>query len=301
MRQAGLSIDVDSVASHLEGYGFERPGDSGEAYTLAVPRFLELLDRRRARATFFLIASEAAPHPESVREIVSRGHEVACHSLTHPVPFTALSDEQLDREVRESKEVLEAVGQTEVIGFRAPSFGMDARVLSRLVRAGYLYDASSYPSPLLPLMRRAIRARAASRDDAVAHESGWREVLRPTRIHFRRTDAGAIAEVPVTTLPFVRLPYYHTPTFLIPLAANRVVGSWARMRRRNVSYTFHAVDFMEQVGDSLDPRIARHPGMTRPLNEKLRLADEAVALLGRRGSVVPLRELVREELAGAAS
>ena len=49
------------------------------------PRILELLDRHRARATFFLIGERAARWPALVAEILGRGHEVAHHTHTHPV------------------------------------------------------------------------------------------------------------------------------------------------------------------------------------------------------------------------
>ena len=48
------------------------------------PRLLDLLDQHRARATFFLIGEKALRHPELVREIGRRGHEVAHHTQTHP-------------------------------------------------------------------------------------------------------------------------------------------------------------------------------------------------------------------------
>ncbi|MDP3070600.1 MAG: polysaccharide deacetylase family protein [Opitutaceae bacterium] len=48
------------------------------------PRILDLLDRHGARATFFVIGERAARHPELIREIVRRGHEVAHHTHTHP-------------------------------------------------------------------------------------------------------------------------------------------------------------------------------------------------------------------------
>ena len=296
MRSSGLSIDVDSVASHLEGYGFPRPPDDGQALRIAVPRFLALLESLDARATFFLIVEEAAAHPDVVREIVGQGHEVACHSMTHPVPFTALADDALEVETTDARHRLEDLTGTAVTGFRAPSFGIDARVLAALVRGGFRYDASSYPSPALPLMRRAIRARASAAGPGRSTDGGWGEMLRPTRIHRRATDAGPLVEVPVTTLPGVRLPYYHTPAFLLPSSINDALGRWARTRRRNVSYTFHAVDFLEVEGDDLDPRIGRHPGMTLPLDRKLALAETAVRALARRGPILPLQELITREL-----
>jgi peptidoglycan/xylan/chitin deacetylase (PgdA/CDA1 family) len=48
------------------------------------PRILDLLDRHRARATFFLVGTCAARWPALVAEILRRGHEVAHHTHTHP-------------------------------------------------------------------------------------------------------------------------------------------------------------------------------------------------------------------------
>jgi peptidoglycan-N-acetylglucosamine deacetylase len=48
------------------------------------PRLLDLLDRHRARAAFFLIGARAGRHPELVAEIVRRGHVVGHHTHTHP-------------------------------------------------------------------------------------------------------------------------------------------------------------------------------------------------------------------------
>ncbi|MDB6094438.1 MAG: acetyl xylan esterase [Verrucomicrobia bacterium] len=48
------------------------------------PRLLDLLDRHRARATFFLVGERVARWPELAREIVRRGHEIGHHTHTHP-------------------------------------------------------------------------------------------------------------------------------------------------------------------------------------------------------------------------
>lgn len=45
---------------------------------------LDLFDRYRVKATFFVKGVLAAAHPELVSEIVDRGHSVANHSYTHP-------------------------------------------------------------------------------------------------------------------------------------------------------------------------------------------------------------------------
>ncbi|TWH69872.1 polysaccharide deacetylase family protein [Micromonospora olivasterospora] len=49
----------------------------------STPRFLEVLARHRARATFFLLGARVARYPALVGEIVAEGHEVAVHGWEH--------------------------------------------------------------------------------------------------------------------------------------------------------------------------------------------------------------------------
>lgn len=289
----GLSVDVDSVASHLEGYGHREVRDDGSAYREAVPRALELFARDGARATFFLIAGEARRHPDVVARIVAEGHEVASHSLTHRLPFRGLDEDALRVEVSGSKAALEALAGEEVQGFRAPSWDVDPALLARVAGAGYRYDASAYPSILLPFLRASI-ARRGSREAPPSGRSTWEALKGPSGIHLRRVGGRVIVEVPMCTTPGARLPYYHTLRFVAPEPVFRLVRRLAHARRGPVWYQFHAVDFQALRADRLDPRIGCHPGMDLALERKLELAAEAVAALARRGRIVPLRDLARE-------
>ena len=298
MRLAGLSVDVDSVASHLEGYGFERPADDGAAYRVAVPRALEVFERFGARATFFLIGEEAERHPDVVQELVRRGHEVASHSMTHRLPFSDLDPARCRREVHDSKALLESLAGRAVLGFRAPSWDLSAPLFAALVDAGYRYDASTYPSILLPLLRRAV-ARRSSAGRTRTGSSIWAGVFGPTGPHARRVGSQVLIEVPMCTAPWTRLPYYHTLRFVAPAALFAVIGGLARARRGPISYQFHAADFLDVARDGLDERIGRHPGMRLPLERKLALAGRAVGELAARRRVVPLAEVVQHEFAWA--
>lgn len=297
MSARGLSIDVDSVASHLEGYGFDAVEDDGAAYRIAVPRLLELLERHGARATFFLVADEARRHPEVVRRIVAAGHEVASHTMTHRLPFSGLDRDALRLEVSGSKVLLDALAGQTTVGFRAPTWDVGPELAAAVAEAGYLYDSSAFPSPLLPMLRLSIRLRSRDRRPP-ATGVRWREIVRPAAIHVRTTPSGPLVEVPMCTAPGLRIPYYHTLRLLLPGPVFGVVRGLAE-RRRTVWYQLHAVDVLGLDEDELDPRIARHPGMRRPLAERLDLADRAVGELARRGPVVPLAELVAVAVAPA--
>jgi polysaccharide deacetylase len=290
MKPAGLSVDVDSVASHLEGYGFRPSPDDGAAYTLAIPRILELLARTGARATFFLIAAEARGHPEEIARIMDEGHEVASHSMTHRVPFRDLDPETRGIELGGSKALLEDLAGQEVRGFRAPSWDTGPWLAKELVLAGYRYDSSAYPSILLPFRRAA--GRRGNRSNHQPHAPVWSRVFGPGGLHRIETESGSLVEVPMCTTPWLRLPYYHTLQFAIPDLLFRLIRRLAQLRGEHVWYQFHAADFLSLADDRLDQRMACHPGMQVPLERKLQLAAEAVRSLGQGRTVVPLRELV---------
>lgn len=68
-------------------------GPSGEL----TPQLLELLNRRGARATFFMLGQCAEKNPEIVDRVIREGHDVGCHSDQHinalrASPWRALGD-----------------------------------------------------------------------------------------------------------------------------------------------------------------------------------------------------------------
>ncbi len=110
-------------------------------------RILEILDRGGARATFFVLGWVAEHHPDVVREIARRGHEVASHGYSHRLVYGMTPDEFRD-DVRRSKELLEGIAGRPVLGYRAPSFSIVSKSLwglQVLVDLGFRYDSSVFP------------------------------------------------------------------------------------------------------------------------------------------------------------
>lgn len=71
-------------------------------------RVLDILDQRGIKATFFFVGEYVRLHPEQVREVVRRGHNVASHSWSHPTYLRYWSHEAQLGEVRRSYAALEA-------------------------------------------------------------------------------------------------------------------------------------------------------------------------------------------------
>jgi peptidoglycan-N-acetylglucosamine deacetylase len=85
------------------------------------PQILDLLDQFDAKATFFMIGSKAAKRPDLVREVVARGHELGCHTFTHPlVDFWYAGRARVRRELDDSLQVLNRAG-AKVRFFRPPA------------------------------------------------------------------------------------------------------------------------------------------------------------------------------------
>lgn len=294
---ASFSVDIDSVASHLRGYGFTKVSDDGAAYRLAVPRAIEVFNRAGVRGTFFLIAEEAIHHADIVKSIADSGHEVASHSMTHSVPFD-WADPRLERsEIVHSKCLLSNISGREVVGFRAPSWDVSRDLLEKLADAGYRYDASAYPSWMMLLLRWSV-ARRSSRKWKPQFAAVRQGLFGNPLVHVVHSSRGFIAEIPIGTVPLLRLPHYQTLRFLVPGAVSFALSRLAKLRRGPLSYVFHAVDFLDAKRDRLDQRICRHPGMHLALDRKLRLAEASISelLRGRQSmSLAELAEVVLRE------
>lgn len=153
-------------------------------------RLLELLDEVGVRATFFLLGWVAERHVGMVRDISSRGHEVASHGYSHRLVYRQTPGEFREETTRSRALLQDASGQT-VDGYRAASFSIGRAnlwALDTLAEAGFRYDSSLFP---------------------VHHDRyGMPEAER--RIHRLRTPSGGILiEVPPSTIELgpLRVPF----------------------------------------------------------------------------------------------
>ena len=88
------------------------------AHTTAM---LDLLDQFEARATFFVIGQRAEQHPHLVTEILTRGHEIANHTYTHPsATFWMAGPRRVAAEIDLCAEQLRAAPDRPARFFRAP-------------------------------------------------------------------------------------------------------------------------------------------------------------------------------------
>ena len=99
------------------------------------------LTKNSPKATFFVLGWIAERLPHLVREIHTRGHEVASHGYYHNL-CNKCSSKDLRADLIKSKKVLEDIIGAPVVGYRAPSFSIDKDILKIIKDCGYLYDSS---------------------------------------------------------------------------------------------------------------------------------------------------------------
>lgn len=62
------------------------------------PRLLDMLKERNIKATFFVVGTNTKAYPQIIKRMIAEGHEVANHTVTHPINITRLSDDKVRSE-----------------------------------------------------------------------------------------------------------------------------------------------------------------------------------------------------------
>lgn len=145
-----LSVDLEDYF-HVEAFAGEIPREDWDRFPSRVEqnslRLLDLFDRFRVRATFFVLGWIAWRYPKLVRAVQERGHELACHSYWHRRIYTLTSDE-FRADTRAACVAIEQAAGVRVRGYRAPSWSVTKEslwALDVLAEEGFTYDSSIFP------------------------------------------------------------------------------------------------------------------------------------------------------------
>ena len=145
-----LSIDVEewfcahNLSPPILRADWEHCESRVEVSTL---RILDMLDRHRARATFFLLGWVMERVPDLAPEIAHRGHEVASHGYDHR-KLTDMTPESFAADLDRTLEIHARQLSAPVRGYRAPSFTLMASSLWAvpvLESRGFQYSSSVFP------------------------------------------------------------------------------------------------------------------------------------------------------------
>jgi len=153
---------------------------------------LTLFDRHGIQATVFATADLAETHPDALREVARRGHEVGCHGESHDVEYLSARPYAWQRRsIAAASGALADLLGTPPKGFRAPNFSANADTIRVLDEFAYRYDSSVLPG-------RVVRRLSMRVDSLVAP----RDPYRPATDDPALPGDADLWEVPVTENPF---------------------------------------------------------------------------------------------------
>lgn len=102
-------------------------------------KILDILAKNNVKATFFLTGSGANNHPQYIKNIAAKGHQLGNHSYTHP-DFTKLTATQMKSELDRTEALIKSLtGKTTKPLFRAPFGAVNSTALNGVGAAGYGY------------------------------------------------------------------------------------------------------------------------------------------------------------------
>jgi peptidoglycan/xylan/chitin deacetylase (PgdA/CDA1 family) len=249
--KALITIDVDCMHGHTENHagGRRQRGRDDRnidiSYQFWLPRYLDLLAELGLCSTFFLVA-DFARHPGNralIHRLVSEGHEVASHSLTHCIELCSLNYEDKAREISDSKKVLEDLTGQPVLGFRGPGYAFDADIARLLLENGYLYDSSVVPGYLFPLYKKVFRLydRLVS-GKAIVHPNSPPLVKKHPYVILAE-NGRQLVELPLNVLPLVPYPFI-SYVFTSP-GKFRFMYNLIKAKTPLVVHALHDFEFMD--------------------------------------------------------
>ncbi|MHC9237769.1 polysaccharide deacetylase family protein [Pseudooceanicola sp. 502str34] len=104
-----------------------------------VPRYLDLCDELGIKATYFVPGYDAEQHPDLVREIIARGHEIAAHGYVHEGWDPGEQEPAL---LKKSHDILTPLMGKPPRGWRSPGGSKTEVTMRTLIDLGYVYDSS---------------------------------------------------------------------------------------------------------------------------------------------------------------
>lgn len=144
-----LSIDLEEwFHANYESDLFDNSKEYEVTVIRNTKRLLDMFDRYSARATFFVLGYVAEKHPELIKEIHDRGHEIASHGYGHQLVYNQTAEE-FEEDLKKSLSLLSDILPVKVVGYRAPSWSINKEVADwfypTLLKLGFRYDASVFP------------------------------------------------------------------------------------------------------------------------------------------------------------
>jgi peptidoglycan-N-acetylglucosamine deacetylase len=297
---ADLSLDLDNKWSYLKTHGDDSWVSHPSYLDTVVPHFLSILEKHRLKITVFVVGQDAVidANVPALKLISAAGHEIGNHSFHHEPWLQRYSLEQLEQEFDRAEQALARITDLPLRGFRGPGYSLSADVLNLLQRRGYLYDCSTLPTFIGPLARAYYLFRsnlsASQSTDRSQLFGSVRDGRRRLKPYYWRASGGPLLEIPVTTIPILRVPFHFSYLLFLAQKSEKVAELYFRTALRMCwltgtapSLLLHPLDFLG--GDDVR-ELEFFPAMAMAGERKRAFIERMLGLLVSRYRVVPMHE-----------
>jgi hypothetical protein len=296
---ASISLDLDDQWSYMKVHGDEGWESFPSYLDIVVPIFLDVFDRLNIKITFFVVGQDAAiekNHPV-LKSIIDRGHEIGNHSFHHESWLKTYSKEKIEAEIEMAEEaILKATGKRTNM-FRGPGFSWSNDLLEVLQKRDYIFDASTLPTYISPLMRKYYFAKSnltkeqkESRKELFGSFKEGFFPLKPYRWKLKSNKQ--LLEIPVTTMPFFKLPFHQSYLLYISGVSKALMKFYLRfsifmckLTKTPPSYLLHPLDL---IGGDDVPQLAFFPGMDIKSGKKMEVFETALKMLKQNFELLPM-------------
>lgn len=305
-----VSLDLDNEWSYLKTHGDTAWTSFPSYLPLVVPRVLDFLERRELRITFFVVGQDAAleKNAAALRSIADAGHEIGNHSFHHEPWLHLYSRQAMERELAVAEEHIARATGARPRGFRGPGFSFSQDTLDLLAQRGYAYDASTFPTFIGPLARAYYFMRSRLNRSELRRRKALfgnpRDGLRPNRPYAWDLPSGQLLEIPVTTMPGLRLPMHASYVIYLASFSRWLARAYfrcaillCRLSGTQPSLLLHPLDFL---GADDIQSLSFFPGMHLARDRKLAIMDELLDELAAHYTIVAMDDHAASMMAHSA-
>jgi predicted deacetylase len=285
-----VHVDCDNAWISEDELGMTHsPINKNYLYEVALINLLNLFDQHQIKATFFIVGKdlkELKACEEFCKKIISEGHKIGNHSFNHLINFGELSSAEREAEIIDAHNIiLEKLGY-ECKSFRAPGYGVNNNDLALLAQKGYCYDSSTLPGFATLIMKLYV---IFIRNYKKKSFRVWRNFFAstsPKKHHL--TNQASIWSLPITVLPFFRLPIHTSFLFSFNFQYTIFVLKLLKFNRGLKVILFHGLDLAEEMNQPYKSII---PAFNVPFSKRFEISN--ILLKSTHKNTVHLEDILK--------
>lgn len=295
----GVSLDLDNQWSYMKTHGDEGWESYPSYYEIFVPEILDILRELDIKITFFIVGHDAIIEKNKpfLKSISEAGHDIGNHSYQHEVWINQYSKDQLKTEFENAENsIFEATGKI-TKGFRSPGFCWNDTILEVLYERHYLYDASTLPTFIGPFARmyyfwKSDFSKGEKRKRKALFASFYEGFRRMKPYFFSLKSGKRILEIPITTLPVLRIPFHMSYLIYLSLISPFLMKGYlylsifmCKITRTPVSFLLHPLDI---IGGDKVKELNFFPGMNIKSEKKILIFKNVLKILKNNFNLVDM-------------